>query len=252
MIHNRYLEYHLVLHLSFKAKVMKNLTILIAVLVLSSCSINSNKDQTSSKEAKSLPANPNIELETTVKNKNTINFLIITNIPLPVEFMVSIALKGQKPDETYIGASKKIKFESSPYSFDFDISEYKLPNGEYNAEVTFYPQWGADNGNELAKKINTKIMDSTSINLKTVYGSADERKEIDKKQIWVMDNVIVGTIWNADKFIENIGKYQELKVTNKNAEIIKVYYFPEADMTIFVSKPKKSVLTWRIGKTDAL
>lgn len=231
---------------------MKKLTILTAVIIICSCGSNSNKQQTSSNGVKSLPANPKIELEATVKNENTVNFLIKTNIPLPVEFMASIDLKDQKPDETYIGASKKIKIKSSPYSFDFDISEYKLPNGEYNAEVTFYPQWGADNGNELAKKINTKVLGSTSINLKTAYGSADEKKEIDKKQIWVMNNVIVGTIWNADKFIEKLGEYQELKVTNRNAEIIKVYYFPEADMTIFVSKPKKSVLTWRIGKTDAL
>jgi len=230
---------------------MKKLIILIAVLVLCSCS-NSNKEQTSSKGAKSLPTNLKIDLEATVKNENTVNFLIKTNIPLPVEFMASIDLKDQKPDETYIGASKKIKFESSPYSFDFDISEYKLPNGEYNAEVTFYPQWGADNGNELAKNIIRKVMVSKSINLKTAYGSADKRKKIDKKQSWVMDNVIVGTIWNVEEFVEKLGEYKELKVTNRNAEIIKVYYFPAADMTIFVSKPKKSVLTWRIGMTDAL
>lgn len=231
---------------------MKKLTILMAVLVLCSCSSNSNKDQTSSKEDKSLPANPMIDLEATVKNESTVNFLIKTNIPLPVEFMASIDLKDQKPDEIYIGCSKIIKVESSPYSFDFDISEQKLPSGEYNAEVTFHPQWVADNGNELAKNIIKKVMGSMSINLKTAYGSADERKKIDKKQSWVMDNVIVGTIWNVEEFVEKLGKYQELKVTNRNAKIIKVYYFPEADMTIFVSKPKKSVLTWRIGMTDAL
>lgn len=231
---------------------MGKLTILTIVLILSSCTSNLNKEHTSSQANNSIPTTPKIDLEATVKNENTVNFLVKTNIPLPVEFMASIDLKDQKPDETYIGCSKKIKVESSPYSFDFDLSEHKLPSGEYNAEVTFYPQWGADNGNELAKKINTKVMGSVPINLKTAYGSADERKEIDKKQSWGINNVIVGTIWNADKFIEKLGEYQELKVTNRNAEIIKVYYFPEADMTIFVSKPKKSVLTWRIGKTDTL
>ena len=230
---------------------MKKLIILIAVLVLCSCS-NSNKDQTSSKEVKSLPANPMIDLEATVKNENTVNFLIKTNIPLPVKFMASIDLKNQKPDEIYIGCSKIIKVESSPYSFDFDISEQKLPSGEYNTEVTFHPQWGADNGNELAKNIIRKVMVTMSINLKTAYGSAGERKKIDKKQSWVMDNVIVGTIWNVEEFVEKLGEYQELKVTNRNAKIIKAYYFPEANMTVFVSKPKKSVLTWRIGMTDAL
>ena len=231
---------------------MKKLVIFAVILGLLSCSGNSNNEQASSKDNNTIPTSPKIDLKATVKSENTVEFLIETNIPLPVEFMASIDLKDQEPDEIYIGASKKIKVESTPFSLDFDINEYKLPSGEYNAEVAFYPGWGANNGNELAKEIKSEVVGSSSITLGTSYGTAEERKEMDKKQSWIMNNVFVGTPWNRDKFIKKLGEYQELIVTNRNPEIIKAYYFSEADMTIFVSKPKKSVITWREGKIDAL
>lgn len=230
---------------------MKKLLIISVLIWLISCTGNPNKE-TESSEADSIPTNPTIDLQAKVKDENTIEFLIKTNIPLPVEVMASIDLKNQNPNDTYIGSSKRMKIETSPYSFDFDISKEKLPSGKYEAGVTFYPKWGADNGNELAKEIGSKVEGVYSISLGTSYGTAEERMEKDKKQLWIMNNVVVDTPWDKVKFINILGEYQELQVTNRNPEIIKAYYFSEADMTIFVSKPKKAVVTWREGKVDTL
>jgi hypothetical protein len=230
---------------------MKKLLIISVLLGLLSCTGNSSKQAETSEES-TVPTNPTIDLQATVKDENTVEFIIKTNIPLPVEVMANINLKNQKPKDTYIGTSKRIKIETSPYTFDFDISEAKLPSGEYDATVTFYPMWGADNGNELAKEIQSKVEGVYSISLGTSYGTADERKEKDKKQLWIINNVVVDTPWEKDKFVNILGEYQELIVTNRNPEIIKVYYFSEADMTIFVSIPKMAVVTWREGKVDTL
>jgi hypothetical protein len=212
---------------------MKLLKIFTAVLVLSLLTKCSNKNQDTSNENKVLPTEPKIEIATKVKSENVIEFSVETNIPLPIEIMASIDLKNQKPDETYIGASKKMKIEKSPFIFDFDITDYKLPSGEYKTEATFYPKWGANNGNELAKEIKTTITDSSSIKLGTSHGSAEEKKELNKKQSWVMNNVIVDTPWDEKRFKTELGYFEELKVKNRNSEIVKVYYFPEADMTIY-------------------
>ena len=255
---------------------MKKLLIISVVLGLLSCAGSSNKnaestestesteptestesteptESTESTEIITVPTNPKIELQATVKDENTVGFLIETNIPLPVEVMASIDLKNQKPDDTYIGVSKRIKIETSPYSYDLDISEEKLPNGDYEAVVTFYPRWGANNGNELAKEIESKVENVYSISLgSSSHGTAKERMEKDKKQLWIINNVVVDTPWDNDKFVKELGEFIELVVTNRNPEIIKAYYFSEADMTIFVSKPKKAVVTWREGKVDSL
>ena len=231
---------------------MKNIHILVTLLLLFSCTSNSDKEQNSSKNDNTVPTNPMIELNTKVIDEDYVEFVIETNIPLPIEVMISVDLKDQKPDETYIGASKKLKIESSPFTFMFNISEYKLPSAVYITDVSFYPNWGANDGNELAKEIESKVVGSSSVILNTSHGTVEETKLKNKGQIWIMNNVYTGTTWDKNTFIKELGNYKELTVSNKNPEIIKVYYFQDADMTIFVSKPKKEVLTWREGKTDAL
>jgi len=223
---------------------MKSLLFVSVLFGLLSCNGNFRK-QTES-------PNPTIDLQATQKSENKVEFFIKTDIPLPVEVMTSINLKNQDPDDTYIGASKRIKIDTSPYIFDFVVSEEKLPCGEYEAVVTFYPRWGAKNGNKLAQKIESQVESVYPISLSTSYGTAEDRIAKNKKKLWIMYNVTTDTDWDKSKFVNILGEYRELKVTNRNPEIIKAYYFSQANMTIFVSKPKKAVVTWREGKVDTL
>ena len=199
-----------------------------------------------------LPSNLKIEVKAVVVSANTVEYTIETNIPLPVEMMASINLKNQKPEDIYIGADKKIRVDMTPYAFKFDINTFELPSGDYEAEVTFYPRWGANDGNAISKGIKSVISDTYDISLSTEFGSAEEKKSLDLKQSWVMNNVVVGTHWDKDLFIEKLGNFEELRVSNSNPDIVKIYYFPNADMSIFVSKPLQEVLTWRMGKSVIL
>ncbi len=190
--------------------------------------------------------NPSIEVEAKATNDSIVTFNVKTNIPLPIEVMAMIDLKGQAPDDTYIGYSDRVKLETSPFSFDLNFSKKKLPIGDYEAIVRFYPKWGADNGNEKAKKIKVEVADTAYVKLNTPHGTVSERKEFFRKKKWVANNVIVGTAWDKKKFVENLGEYEELKVTD--SKIIKKYYFKGADKTIIVNTLKKSVVTWKNGR----
>ena len=139
--------------------------------------------------------------------------------------------------------------------FPFVESIYLSPNfisisRKYDANVKFYPNWGAKNGNPVAKQIKSEVSVSKIIELATI-SSIEELRERMKKRWWGMD-VAIYDDWDRNKFTQHMGELQELQVTNKNPEIVKVYYFVEADMTIFVSKPLNQVLIWRLGKTDKL
>lgn len=201
-------------------------------------------------EIKEAISNPKIEQDVAIEG-GVLHFIITTNIPLPVNVNVSIDLKGQKPDDTYIGTGKHITLTKSPQSFDYNISTANLPNGEYEAVTTFYPNWGAKEGNPLSKNIKQEVVAISNISYKTGKGSVSERKEFNKKQLWVMENVIIGTKWNESLFKKKLGSYQELKLTGGNPNVIKAYYFQSANMTIFVNKLKKEVATWRKGKDSA-
>ena len=64
--------------------------------------------------------------------------------------------------------------------------------------------------------------------------------------------VAINDEWNKNVFIKNLGNYQELNIKNRDPKIVKVYYFQDADMTFFISKPTNKVLLWRIGKVEEL
>jgi len=187
----------------------------------------------------------------TVSN-HQVEFNVTTNIPLPIEVMASVNLKGQNPDDTYVGYSKKIFLKESNQIFVLNTASKNLPRGNYIAEVTFYPRWGAKKGSPKASKLKKTISGSFEISLQGTSESAEEVQEINEMQRWVMENVIIGTPWDRKTFIGKLGNCQEFRVQNRNPNIIKSYYFPKPNITIIVNIYKNSVVTWRKGKTSNL
>jgi len=59
--------------------------------------------------------------------------------------------------------------------------------------------------------------------------------------------------WETVGVANKLVGYPKLEKTKVgDPKIVKSYYFPEADMTFFISKPLKQVLMWKIGKVDSL
>jgi len=200
---------------------------------------------------------PNIDLFIELKTDNIVEYKIETNIPLPIEVIVSLDATGGTDEDPYIGRSKKVLIDTSPFIYSLVTTldgmtpiQDLLPTGKYNANVKFYPNWGAKNGNPAAKQIKSKVFASKTIELVTTSSIGLLRQRL-KKRWWGMD-VAIYDEWDRNKFTQHMGELQELQVINKNPEIVKVYYFVEADMTVFVSKPLNQVLIWRLGKTDKL
>jgi hypothetical protein len=206
----------------------------------------------SSSTENTLPDSLFIDLDINMKTKDIVEYLVKTNIPLPVKCMFGFDLKGQAPDDLWVGSSKKVTINKSPFSYELNISEDKLPSGNYQASVAYYHFWGARDGNDLSKKINQDIENSVNVVLETSNDNLKTRKELDKKQLWVMNNLWAGVKWDEKNVVNYLGKYEELIVSNRNSAIIKVFYFPDADMTIFISKPLNEILTWRQEKTNTL
>lgn len=198
---------------------------------------------------------PSFDLAVNVEDKN-ITYTIETNIPLPIEVMIALDARGLKPTDYAIGFNERETINKSPIIFTYEtkdnygIENNFLPSGSYDAKVSFYPNWGANNGNPLARKIKDKVVGTQIVVLES-YGSIGNQKKIDLKQSWGMD-VSINDDWELGKFIKNLGNFQELKTKGRNPNIVKTYYFPEADMTFFISKPLNKVLMWRLGKTDKL
>ena len=176
-----------------------------------------------------------------------VQFTVRTNIPLPVEVMASLDLKGQNPKDPHVGTDDRIRLRRSPQTFILDGTKRKLPGGAYDAEVVFYPRWGVKNGNPKARQIAERVKGATLVRLKGSGESARDVVERKRLQRWVMGNVSTGTKWNEGLFRERLGAYTVIPAEWRYHE---AYYFSKADMTILVNTLKRDVTVWRLGRAS--
>lgn len=173
---------------------------------------------------------------------------ISTNIPLPVELMLSASLHGQGPKDTYIGTDLKVRVDTNPQVFSLPLKSdgEPLPSGRYDLEATFYPRWSGDVGPPEAKGIKREI---TAVRAIVIGGSgetADQAIAKKEAQRWVMETVTMDYPWDQAAFEKRLGPATKHAVTNRNSLIV-AYYFKRADMTIFVNTYYGQVSTWRVG-----
>ncbi|MEM1213436.1 MAG: hypothetical protein AAGI68_14205 [Planctomycetota bacterium] len=179
-----------------------------------------------------------------------VRFTVTTNMPTPVEVMAGLDLKGQAPQETHIGRSQRITLTGPTTSFAVStaMNERKsnpLPDGDYIAEVSFYPPWGAKNGNPDARQITHEVHGSDEIVLKMTGRSIASVKRHHRLQKWVMENLYAGVAWNAGEMERRLGSSV---VSSPSGGFVKDHYFANADMTVVVNHYLKEVMTWRFGR----
>jgi hypothetical protein len=188
-----------------------------------------------------------ISVQATPTSAYVVSLVVTTNIPLPVEVMAGVSAKGQAPTDTFIGVSKRVTLTSPEQTIEIDGTSEKLPSGEYTADVTFYPRWGAENGTSQAKAIKQEIIGAVDV---TLSGSGESKDQADQRNVaqkWVMENVSVGTAWNESQFVQRLGQFEKSASTLNHHD---AFFFPETDMTIIVSRLKNTVATWRMGKAN--
>jgi len=177
-----------------------------------------------------------------------VKFTTSTNLPLPVQVMAGISLQGQKPDDTWVGFNQKVKLKNKDQTFTLNFSKKPLPAGSFDAEVTFYPRWGAKNGNPIAAKIGSNIEGVSMIHLAGDGQNAEDRMARDKMQLWIMENVNPATPYIESRMRAQLGRSEPVEVIRMNPNIIKGHYFPKADMTIYVNVLKNEYVTFRKGR----
>jgi hypothetical protein len=193
------------------------------------------------------PSKYEISVTASSTSAYSVDMIIQTNIPLPVKVSASISIKGQKPNDTYIGTSEFVMITDSEQTVTLDGKSENLPAGEYIAEVIFHPRWGAKEGSKKAKEIKEKIIGTAEV---TLAGSGKTKMHVDRRNAakkWVIENVIIGTPWSEGQFVQKLGNFSKSKA---DWNLHDAYYFPVADMTIIVNNLKRTVSIWRFGKAS--
>jgi hypothetical protein len=70
------------------------------------------------------------------------------------------------------------------------------------------------------------------------------------KQQWGMMNITTGSQMGLDTLSQELGSFEEVKVTRYNPAIIKAYYFREADITVYLNVGQHVISHWRLGRAS--
>jgi hypothetical protein len=172
-----------------------------------------------------------------------------TNIPGTIEVSAGLSLPGQGENDIWVGKNKYIRIVGGKGSVTLSTGD--LPKGEYNAEVSFFPQWGFKDAMSRATGITDKLTASSRISLKGSGASTSEVLFKKNGQKWVMEHVNMGDPWRPAEWVKRFGHYQEIPVDYGNHRILKAYYFPRIDITLTVNILKGEISIWSLGKAHS-
>lgn len=65
---------------------------------------------------------------------------------------------------------------------------------------------------------------------------------------WAMTEVSPGNPWDSKYFSQKLGLPIPLDPEELNPKIVKMFYYPDADITLMVNLNKNEVMAWRDGK----
>lgn len=192
------------------------------------------------------PVEPLFDVSATAISAHQVRFEVMTNIPPPIQVMAGVSLADQDDDDVYIGYTERVTLTEPTSAFVLDTSKASkpLPAATYEAEVSFYPRWGAD-GNAAAKSF-PDMEDMELVELKASGASRTEAVRRRELQKWVMLNVTANVPWDEAAYVAQLGKYQKSQADL--SRLHDAYYFPDADMTLIVNRLRNEISLWREGR----
>lgn len=199
-----------------------------------------------------------IKVKPKVTGPYSVDATITTNIPDSTILAVNLALRGQKPTDTFFGTSfvrvpimggkAKVSIDGSKNSQPEGVP---LPKGSYDVEVAFYPMW--DENEQAAKQagISKEIIKKVKVKLSGSGTSVASAKKKDDGQRWVMTNVFQGMAWKPSFWRKKYGSWKKIPYTGSmNPKFLHMYYFKSIDMTLMVNTARKTIATWRLGRKN--
>ncbi|WP_339096186.1 hypothetical protein WDJ50_02535 [Deinococcus sp. VB142] len=198
---------------------------------------------------------PEINVQAEATGPFEVKFDVNTNLPDGAVLAVSLGLADQQPDDIAIGTSFE-RFTVSGGKVSGMIDGTKrvmpmnstLPAGKYDVEVSFHPLWEENRALAQQLGIGDSVTGTTQVELAASGENAQVAQTREQNQKWVMMNVNMGDPWDAADFVSRFGAYEELSLESGNPDILKMYYFPELDMTFMVNVLKGQIEVWRMGQ----
>jgi hypothetical protein len=163
-----------------------------------------------------------------------------TNAHLPLDTYASVTPAGLKQDETFIGNDQSITLRQPTTTFAIDLVQdgKALPAGKYVASVESVDKADLSAPPQFAAHRDIVIPGpaSESVNLR-------HRNSL---QRWVLGEMDLMRPWSDAELRSKLGRFERYESPNAVNSI--VYYFPEADVSLFVDPSRQKVFAAKLGR----
>ncbi|WP_298127168.1 hypothetical protein [Brevundimonas sp.] len=220
--------------------------IVVGVAILIVTPWSQTAPQPSESSATPPPSEARLSLVAKSTSDTAVEFTVTTDAPTPIDVSASVSLRGQQPDDAYIGHSQTVTLTGPSTRFVVDTSDADeaVPRAVYEAEVSYFARWGAKNNPAAAQLPDMTVRVPVELEGSGMSRESAERAMIARR--WVMENVSSRTPWSEALFVEKLGPFQRLEAARR--PMIEAYYFPDVDMTILIYADRDEVMIWRRGR----
>lgn len=215
--------------------------VLLLALLLADCRQQPTNDSTETPAA--TPEVYFVRLTAKPVAATKVQFTVTTNAPLPVQARADVTLAGLNNDETWIGEEQDVALEKPTSTFTLDTTQNgkRLPEGQYLATVDFIRT-----GAGPAGSIDADLSAHQEIQLGGSGEAAFHARSKAAMQRWVMGEMDINRPWSDAELRKKLGRFERGRAESGAF----TYYFPEADVTLFVAPARQKVLTFKLGRVS--
>ena len=145
-----------------------------------------------------------------------------------------------KENETFIGNDDSVILRKPTTTFVINLVQdgKVLPKGSYVAEVSSFVE-----GDVTAPP---QFKAQQMLTLKGGSAAAGNVRDRNAMQRWVLGEMDFTRRWSDNELRSKLGKFESY--TTPNAVNSVVYYFPDADVSLFVDPTRGKVFTSKLGR----
>ena len=187
-----------------------------------------------------------IEVSAEPISDTRVEFTVTTNAPLPVQAMADVTLSGGSDEETWIGEQKRVTLDRTTTVFVLDttVNGKRLPSGRYDAEIAYYSRWGSDD-NPAARYV-PDLAASQEIWLNGSGETTEHARNGAALQRWVLGELDLSRVWSDAELRSRLGRFERYE--SQNAILSVIYYFPDADISLFIDPARGRIITYELGR----
>jgi hypothetical protein len=157
-----------------------------------------------------------------------------------MDIYASVSPAGLKENETFVGNDDSVTLRKPTTTFVIELVQdgKELPKGSYVAEVSSFVKGDVTSPPQFKAQQKLTLTGGTA--------SAATVRDRNAMQRWALGEMDFARPWTDNELRSKLGKFERYETPNAVNSV--VYYFADADVSLFVDPTRGKVFTAKLGR----